>query len=36
MLTDEIGSQLHDKATRGKNLTSEEHKLLLDYQVFKL
>lgn len=28
MLTDEIGRHLHDKATRGKSLTSEEHILL--------
>ncbi len=28
MLTDEVGKQLHDKATRGKTLTFKEHKLL--------
>lgn len=33
MLTDEIGSQLHDKATRGKSLTSKEHKLLEKWYV---
>jgi len=28
MLTDEVGKQLHDKATRGIKLTSKEEKLL--------
>ncbi len=28
MLSDEVGMRLHDRATRGKILTSEEHKLL--------
>lgn len=28
MSTDEVGKHLHDKATRGNKLTSEEHSLL--------
>lgn len=31
MVQDDIGMQLHDRATRGEELTSEEQKLLEDW-----
>ncbi|MGD9732135.1 MAG: hypothetical protein AB7U45_08135 [Desulfamplus sp.] len=31
MLSDEIGKELHERATQGKILTNEEHKLLQEW-----